>query len=106
MKTITTRSDFYSLLENSRATKSSVSIFFHSPWMDKNALNIKKQLDASDNDEIYQVDIFEFPDVSEEFNVRRLPSLVTYYGDSKQYRVYDIPHQIRRSFVPPKIRNL
>jgi len=99
------KSEFFSVIQNSRDSKTAVSIFFHSSWMDSNGLSLKTQLENTNHNDFYSVDIFEYPELTQEFNVRRLPALVTYYGDSKQYRVFEIPHLIRRSFVSPKHRN-
>jgi hypothetical protein len=106
MKKITTVSEFYSLLKEAEETSDSKTFYFFSPWQDNNCAALLEQLNSSPtNDQIYEVNLFDLPELSNRFKINRSPSLVTYWGDSRQYRTYDIPHLIRRSFVSPKIKN-
>jgi hypothetical protein len=100
MKNIQSVNEFYQLIVNAEKNSSHQVFYFHSPWQDSNSKDILENMEKNPvNGDIYTVDLFEFPELSARFKLNRSPALVTYWGDSHQYRTYDIPSLIRRSYT-------
>jgi hypothetical protein len=100
MKKIQSVNEFYQLISIAEKNSSSQVFYFHSPWQDTVSQDIMLKMENNPvNEQIYSVDLFEFPELSSRFKVNRSPALVTYWGDSHQYRTYDIPSLIKRSYT-------